>query len=176
VTLKVSASDAQKLAFFNQTTTLFLALRSNNSSDPQALDPYLEPEEDEEVEYLVARSDIDANTVVEDPAFLFEKKKELRSKLPEGALSDYEILKGKTIKSVITARSPITARNFVVKKDEPEPKPEVVKAPPDRHFKQVIRNGATESTKLHPEKPARDELRVAPPPSPLNNDGSDGKN
>jgi Flp pilus assembly protein CpaB len=176
VTLKVTASEAQKLAFFNQTTTLFLALRSNNSNDAKGLEPYLEPEEDEEVEYLVARTDIDANTVLEDPTLLFEKKKELRSKVPQGALHDFEIVKGKTIKNVILAKNPITPKDFVVKKAEPEAKPVIVKTPPKRHFEQVIRNGATEILKLHPEKPTKDELRAAPPASPLNNDGSDGKN
>jgi hypothetical protein len=174
VTLKVTAAMAQELAFYNQTTTLFLALRSNSSKDAVLKD--FEREDDEEVEFLAARSDIDANTVIEDPELLFELKKGLKSTVEPGALTNYDIIKGKTLKSVALAGKPITPKHFLIKKPEPEPKPEIVKAPPKRHFEMVIRNGANETVKLHPEKPSKDELRAVPPASPLNNDGSDGKN
>jgi len=178
VTLKVTAMDAQKLTYFNQTTILSLALRSNKCKDADKMDPYLEAEDEEEVEFLVAKQDIEPNTVLEEPELLFDKKKVVKTKVPQGALHDFNVVRGKTVNDFILAGKEITPKHFPVKKAEVEVKPAKprIEVAPPKVFVMVVSNGSNSEEKRFADRArTNDPKQVPPPPQPLNNEGSDGK-
>lgn len=172
VTLRCSPSDCMVLAQYKDTSTLSLALRPKDVTSTETIQDI---EEDEDVEILVATDDIDANTVLEEPELLVKKKMVPKDKEPDGALHDMKLLQGKTLKNLVPKDKPITAKDFLVKKAEPEEKPVVIKtaAPAPKLYSMIIINGSTSEEKTFREKPAKGD-RIPSPPAPIN-DGSDGK-
>lgn len=137
VTLAVKPKEAEDLHGYRETSTLSLALRGSGDEDVRPVEP-----DEDLVKILVASMDIDANTVLDEPLDYFEEKEVLESKKPHGAIVNFEVLRGKKIKAIVTKGSPITGKDLMLDKEEPKPvESVVVKAPPKVFTMTIISGG-----------------------------------